>query len=713
MPAAAPSALMVGSAAFAERLGTTTRRDERISYILREPETRHRFGISALVLAKEQLFTAGRDGTVRSWKLPSVSYQSPNTAVANTSLNGPPIAKASRTFDEHVDWVNDVVLVKGYERLVSCSSDTTLKVWNVGDARKSLRTLVEHTDYVKALALVPNGVASGSLDGRVLVWDLVTGSVRTECGAEAEEGQPRNGSVYCMSGSVDGNILVSGSTDKTISVWDVRTGDRVVHLRGHSDSVRCLTMKHDGRMMLSGGSDSTVKLWDLRQERCMRSFDSYADGSVWAVASNYEFDSFVSGGRDGSVWHTDITADVASLVVEVADRDARSNMVLDVALTPCNSAVWVSTTGSTVRLWPLPAEAAGRMTDVGDVSEVADVSFPGTQRKTTTLASDASVQRHSGSHTRQPLCVISGLPGIIAHKIMNDRRHVLTCDTQSEYSIWDITRGVRERSLGVIEDTDIDEVAKAHDKEVSIPSWFQVDIRLGSLSVRLDKGSAANAEIYAVDAGLEADSEEVKVNIGEHVIRALFRRWHDEYKKLIASGEVSPNSRSRSPPTNAQRNAAMRAQELPPYVLPDHIPVIVTEDQSPVPILRRPVGGFQGNEQEPMPGWVVDLVREMKGQTREVVKVSFGLEPEEGTGLPELNTTTLNAPRVLRVRKVAAYIAKELKDQRTGYDVEQDDLEVLCNGEVLPSTMSLATVRQFRWRSPDDLKLHFRLKKSI
>lgn len=697
---------MVGSAAAADRFGTS-RRDERVSYILREPETRHRFGISALALAKDQLFTAGRDGTVRAWRLPSASYQSLNTAVANASINGPLIAKATKTFDEHVDWVNDVVLVKGYERLVSCSSDTTLKVWNAGDSRKSLRTLVEHTDYVKALALVPNGVASGSLDGRVLVWDLVTGSVRTECGAEAEEGQPRNGSVYCMSGSVDGNILVSGSTDKTISVWDVRTGDRVVHLRGHSDSVRCLTMKHDGRMMLSGGSDSTVKLWDLRQERCMRSFDSYADGSVWAVAANYEFDSFVSGGRDGSVWHTDITADVASLVVEVADKDVRSNMVLDVALTPCNSAVWVSTTGSTVRLWPLPPEAAGRMTDIGDAS------FPSSEEKTTTLAPDSAVQRHASSQMRQPLCVIPGLPGIIAHKIMNDRRHVLTCDTQGEYCIWDITRGVMNKSLGVIEDTDIDEVAKAHDREVSVPSWFQVDIRLGSLSVRLDKSSAANAEIYAVDADLEAGSEEVKVNIGEHVLRALFRKWNDEYKKRVASGEESPSNRSRSPPTNAQRNAAMRAQELPQYVLPDHIPVIVTEDQSPVPILRRPVGGFLGNEQDLMPGWVVDLIRDGKGQTREVVKVSFGLEPAESTGLPELNTTTLNAPRVLRVRKVAAYIAKELKDQRTGYDVEQDDLEVLCNGQVLPSTMSLATVRQFRWRSPEDLCLQFRLKKNV
>lgn len=45
--------------------------------------------------------------------------------------------------------------------------DRTLKVWNANVLSRSLRTLVDHSDYVKALANVPNGVDSGALDGRV------------------------------------------------------------------------------------------------------------------------------------------------------------------------------------------------------------------------------------------------------------------------------------------------------------------------------------------------------------------------------------------------------------------------------------------------------------------------------------------------------------------------------------------------------------------
>lgn len=681
----------------------STRRDERVTYILRAPEKRHRFGISSLTVAKNELFTAGRDGTVRAWTLPSVS-----TLTASDTTPPPP--KCTKTFDEHVDWVNDVLLVPGCERLISCSSDTTIKVWNANDPSRSLRTLVDHTDYVKALAYVPNAVASGSLDGRVLVWDLVTGRISVQCAAHVDDPPNRNGSVYCMTASIAGNILVSGSTDKTISVWDVRTGDRVVHLRSHLDSVRCLALKHDAVSMLSGATDGTVKLWDLRQERCIRSFDTFAS-SVWAVTANQQFDSFISGGRDGSVWHTDVTTDVATLVVPAADPDPRSNMVLDVALTSCNTGVWVSTTGSTVRLWPLPEQICPQLT--GENHTALDAS-PNPNTTASKPRSDADIESPFSKTTATPLYIIPGLPGIIAHRIMNDRRHVMTRDTEDEFKIWDITRGVLDRSLGILEDVDIDDVLKQHDYEVSVPSWFQVDIRLGSLLVRLDKSSVANAEIYAVDAGLDAPTDDVKVNVGEHVIVGLFRRWVELHKRRTGVREEDDtDATGRSASATTQKNSGSRTPPLPPYAFPDHIPVVITEDRAPVPIMRRTVGGFQGNEESLLPKWALELVRDNKGQSREVVKISFCLEPGEGCDLPQLSTTTLNAPRVLRVRKVAAYIAKELKDGRAtsgGFEIEASHLEVLCNGHALPATMSLATVRQFRWRSPDDLQLQFRLK---
>ena len=58
------------------------------------------------------------------------------------------------------------------------------------------------------------------------------------------------------------NLLVSGSRDWTLRVWDMDTGLCRHVLRGHSDSVRCLEV--NGRYAVSGSYDHTVRVWDYQ-----------------------------------------------------------------------------------------------------------------------------------------------------------------------------------------------------------------------------------------------------------------------------------------------------------------------------------------------------------------------------------------------------------------------------------------------------------------
>lgn len=49
--------------------------------------------------------------------------------------------------------------------------------------------------------------------------------------------------------------------------------------------------------------------------------------------------------------------------------------------------------------------------------------------------------------------------------------------------------------------------------QVSIPSWFTMDTRLGSLSVHLDTPQCFSAEMYAVDLNISGASDELKVDV--------------------------------------------------------------------------------------------------------------------------------------------------------------------------------------------------------
>ena len=45
--------------------------------------------------------------------------------------------------------------------------------------------------------------------------------------------------VKCVAVFPDGRRVVSGSSDNTLKVWNIETGECVATLRGHSDEVRC------------------------------------------------------------------------------------------------------------------------------------------------------------------------------------------------------------------------------------------------------------------------------------------------------------------------------------------------------------------------------------------------------------------------------------------------------------------------------------------
>ena len=59
--------------------------------------------------------------------------------------------------------------------------------------------------------------------------------------------------------------MASGSEDKTIKIWDIRSQRLIQHYDAHSDHVNEIDFHPNGRYLLSSSNDSTLKVWDLRQ----------------------------------------------------------------------------------------------------------------------------------------------------------------------------------------------------------------------------------------------------------------------------------------------------------------------------------------------------------------------------------------------------------------------------------------------------------------
>eukprot|EP00743_Colponemidia_sp_Colp-15_P005696 GILK01006124.1.p1 GENE.GILK01006124.1~~GILK01006124.1.p1 ORF type:complete len:906 (+),score=129.52 GILK01006124.1:136-2853(+) len=760
--------------------GRLRKRQEKVSFLLRgRDESCHRNSISSMAIdpSTKMLVTGSRDGTARCW---DVSSQS--------------ISRQLGLFEKHVHWINDIVLLSDCNRVASCSSDHTVKIWGLPETQVSaeavhlptLHSFEQHTDYVQALAYSPmtRQLASAGLDSRIYLWDMERAAALSTLGhsisssaysfiqartdsdtdtrssasvldpssqINSEEApielHKEDASYWSLAMNAAGTVLVSGSTAKVVRVWDPRANSlRSFKLKGHTDNVRCVVLNAEGTLCLSGSADNTIKLWDLGQQRCVQSFSVHSD-SVWSIAPLAGFRKFLSGGRDSNVYLTD-TKNAESVLL-----CRSSHPVLRVLAVEEERQFWISTLDSNVQKWELPTSNVKGISfssspvgssridsraphstiemEINEPNQHSDqsrlpslpspVSVPTLPlkqiagrlplRSTSPLATDDLDEEPLLS---QPVLSLQGLPAILQHQVLNNKHQILTRDSHGNVAVWDVLKGGVTMEYGL---TDFEMKSQELFQMLSVPTWFTVDTKLGCLCVMLTASQCFNAEVYAGDVGLlEPGAEDVKVNLGDRLLHALFATWHTKRKMVLcqqpSSSLVAPSPPP--PPLDAHNNStasegiahisfpsdAMLSGKpflpLPPVSrrtstgsatgsahgasshskeeteevsgdsdssvisiqLPEDVPLLVSDVDSGRVILHKCLGHMDGSEgEESIPSWVVDCVQYGRF-TAPDQRLSFVLIPFDENDLPHLaQGNRLTAPRNLRVKKMMTYVA--------------------------------------------------------
>jgi hypothetical protein len=140
-------------------------------------------------------------------------------------------------------------------RIVTGGRDRLVILWDAMTGQK-IFDLRGHAGPVKSVAFSPDGrwIASAGVDQTVRVWDATTGR-------EALVLRGHTDTVNGVAFTPDSKRLASAG-DLTIKIWDPVTGLEVITLRGHSRHVNGAAFSPDGRLVVSGSGDGTVKIWD-------------------------------------------------------------------------------------------------------------------------------------------------------------------------------------------------------------------------------------------------------------------------------------------------------------------------------------------------------------------------------------------------------------------------------------------------------------------
>jgi len=126
-----------------------------------------------------------------------------------------------------------------------------------------------------AVACWKDIIAVGCFNHGIIVLDGITGSQKAVLTAHTA-------CVNSATFSTDGTLLVSGSDDSTVRLWDVQTGGFVQTFHGHTNDVLSVSISANCTMIASGSRDTTIRLWDIQMEECLHVVEQW--GSVHHIS---------------------------------------------------------------------------------------------------------------------------------------------------------------------------------------------------------------------------------------------------------------------------------------------------------------------------------------------------------------------------------------------------------------------------------------------
>jgi WD40 repeat protein len=232
---------------------------------------------------------------------------------------------------------------------------------------------LDHEEEIASACFSADGhkVAIGGDDGRVIVWDAVSGSALTP-----PFGHGRRVNSICF--SADGAKLVTAGNDGAAAIWDAATGRRLAPPLPHSGGVWFAEFNPAGDKVVTASLDYTAKLWTaagdpirtLQHRAPVEDAGFSPDGLRLATAA----------GDTARLWN-------ATTGAQLTEPLQHADLVRSVRFSPDGRRVLTASMDGTAQLWD--AETGLKLADpFQHGGEVTSVNFSGDGRRAITASSD-------------------------------------------------------------------------------------------------------------------------------------------------------------------------------------------------------------------------------------------------------------------------------------------------------------------------------------
>ena len=203
-----------------------------------------------------------------------------------------------------------------------------------------------HKAVIRDVMFTKDGryLVSAGDDKTVRVWDIRTGEIVRVIRGQVGEGN--EGKIFAAALSSDDRWLaVGGYTSRYgIRLIDFKTGEVNALLNGHGNVISGLSFSTDGRRLISGSSDKTARIWDVESRKTLHELTGHTE-YIYAVAFSPDGSKAVTGSDNNTLklWNVN-TGRLITTMQEHGDD------VASVVFTPDGRYI-LGSWDKTIRLW--------------------------------------------------------------------------------------------------------------------------------------------------------------------------------------------------------------------------------------------------------------------------------------------------------------------------------------------------------------------------